>query len=300
VSSRTKDDAGTPSFDQEVCVATVTVLHPGAMGAAVAAQASQSGHQVFWVPVHRSSATQERACAAGLIACPSLAEALDASEVVLSICPPQAAEGIAVSVARHGFTGLYVEANAISPQNMERIANEIRPAPSVLDGAIIGPPPGQQRTCRLYLAGDPRAVDVLRVIFQGTRVQVKTAGDRIAAASALKMSFAAFQKAARTLAAVSHALADSHHVADLLTAEAQRMPSDFLSGPGHLPSVAGRAWRWAPEMLEVAETLRACGLPPQMAEAAAAVMERWEKDKDRYDLPLTEVLTHLRDASHVS
>lgn len=134
-------------------------------------------------------------------------------------------------------------------------------------------------------------------VFRDSRVQVEAAGDRVGAASALKMSFAAFQKAARTLAAVSHALAHSHGVAGLLTAEAQRMPSDFLAAPGHLPSLAGRAWRWVPEMHEIAETLRASGLPPQMAEAAAAVLARWEKDKDQYDLPLDEVLTSLRDTS---
>jgi hypothetical protein len=76
------------------------------------------------------------------------------------------------------------------------------------------------------------------------------------------------------------------------------MPSDFLSDPGALPGAAARAWRWAPEMQEVAETLHACGLPPQMAEAAAAVMRRWSQDKDPYDLPLAEVLTHLRDGAH--
>ncbi|MDX3583127.1 MULTISPECIES: NAD(P)-binding domain-containing protein [Streptomyces] len=126
---------------------TLTVLHPGAMGAAVAAEASRSGHQVLWVPADRSAATRERAGKAGLTASPSLAEALDSSEVVLSLCSPRAAEDVAVSVAGHGFTGLYVEANAVSPHRMERIAYEVRPASSILDGAAIGPPPGDQRTC---------------------------------------------------------------------------------------------------------------------------------------------------------
>ena len=109
---------------------TLTVLQPGAMGASVATQATRSGHQVLWVPAHRSAATRERARKAGLTARTSLKEALAASEVVLSLCPPHAAEDVAVSVARHGFTGLYVEANAISPERMERIANDVRPAPS--------------------------------------------------------------------------------------------------------------------------------------------------------------------------
>ncbi|MGW0822543.1 DUF1932 domain-containing protein [Streptomyces sp. NPDC002845] len=273
----------------------MTVLHPGSMGAAIAAQAVRNGHRVLWVPDDRSAKTHKRAQAAGLTTCASLSEALDASEVVVSICPPHAAEEVATTVAGHGFNGLYVDANAISPQRMERIANDISPAPTVLDGTIIGPPPNAQQTCRLYLSGSEQAMNLVDGLFQDSSAKVMRAGLQIGAASALKMSFAAFQKAARTLAGVAHALADSHGVADLLTAEAQRMPSNILSDPDYLPSVAARAWRWAPEMLETADTLRASGLPADMAEATAAVMERWAKDKDRYGIPLAEVLDHLRD-----
>lgn len=72
-------------------------------------------------------------------------------------------------------------------------------------------------------------------LFEGTDVVVRMAGDQLGAASALKMAFASFQKAARTLAGVSHALAKQHGVGDLLTAEAQIMTSEILSDPGHLP-----------------------------------------------------------------
>ena len=98
---------------------TVTVLHPGSMGAAVAAQAV-GARRVLWVSVGRSSATAQRAHDAGLTACASLEEALGASDAVLSICPPHAAEDVATEVARHAFEGLYVDANAISPQRMDR------------------------------------------------------------------------------------------------------------------------------------------------------------------------------------
>lgn len=272
----------------------VTVLHPGAMGAAVAAQAAGAGHRVLWVPEHRSTATHQRAEDAGLTACASLEEALDASEVVLSICPPHVAEDVAAAVADCGFGGLYIDANAISPRRMERIANDIRPAPVVLDGAVFGPLPTPQRTCRLYLAGDDQAMGLVSTLFEGTSVQTRSAGPQVGAASALKMSFAGFQKSARTLAGVSHALADAHGVADLLTAEAKAMTSEILSDPDYLPSVAARAWRWAPEMLEIADALSAAGLPTELAEATATVLAHWEQDKDHYDLPLTDVLTHLR------
>ncbi|MGW9068099.1 DUF1932 domain-containing protein [Streptomyces yangpuensis] len=273
---------------------TMTLLHPGAMGAAVAAQAVAAGHEVLWVPEGRSDATLRRAKEAGATACDSLGEALERSEIVLSICPPQAAEDVATTVADYAFAGVYVDANAINPQRMLRIAEEIRPGAVVLDGAIFGPPPGGQRAARLYLAGEAQAVDTVEPVFKDTALHVRRASGGVGSASALKMAFASYQKAARTLAGVAHALADIHGVGDELTAEAQVMASNILADPGYLPSVAARAWRWAPEMEDIAETLRAAGLPADMAEAAVAVMSRWEGDKDRYDLEVSDVLSHLR------
>ncbi|MEU8678097.1 DUF1932 domain-containing protein [Streptomyces sp. NPDC048560] len=273
---------------------TVTVLHPGAMGAGVVAQVAAAGHEVLWVPEGRSAATRERARKAGAVAVDTLAEALERSAVVLSVCPPQAAEEVAAAVADHSFTGVYVDANAINPQRMQHIAEAMSPGVAVLDGAIFGPPPGGQRTARLYLAGDRSAIDLVETLFKDTALHPRRASGAIGSASALKMAFASYQKAARTLAGVAHALADAHGVGDELTAEAQVMASNILSDPGYLPSVAARAWRWAPEMQDIADTLRAADLPSDMAEAAVAVMSHWKGDKDRYDLPVADVLAHLR------
>ncbi|MET9694761.1 DUF1932 domain-containing protein [Streptomyces sp. NPDC006514] len=96
---------------------------------------------------------------------------------------------------------------------------------------------------------------------------------------------------------MAHALVAAHGVGDELTAEAQVMASNILSVPGYLPSVAARAWRWAPEMEDIAQTLRAAGLPVDMAEGAVAVMAHWEGDKDNYDLSVAEVLSHLQERS---
>jgi hypothetical protein len=41
-----------------------------------------------------------------------------------------------------------------------------------------------------------------------------------------------------------------------------------------MPSVAARAWRWAPELIEVADTLEAQHLPPDLALATASVLKR--------------------------
>ncbi|MEW2191054.1 DUF1932 domain-containing protein [Streptomyces microflavus] len=273
---------------------TVTVLHPGSMGAAVAGELVVGGHEVLWVPKGRSENTWRRARAAGATACGSLAEALSRSAVVLSVCPPQAAEKVAAAVAAHGFAGVYADANAISPQRVRRIAEEIRPGSAVVDGAVFGQPPGEGHSTRLYLAGVGSAVDLVASLFTDSALYVCRVGDTPGSASALKMAFASYQKAARTLAGVAHALADAHGVGDHLTAEAEVMISAILSDPEYLPSVAARAWRWAPEMEEVADTLRAADLPTDMAEATARVLAYWEEDKNQYDVPLTHALSRLR------
>ncbi|MFE6701832.1 DUF1932 domain-containing protein [Streptomyces sp. NPDC057718] len=273
---------------------TVTVLHPGAMGAAVAAELVLGGHEVLWVPKGRSGNTRRRAREAGATACDSLAEALSRSAIVLSVCPPQTAEDVAAAVAAHAFAGVYVDLNAISPQRVRRIAEEIRPGSAVVDGSVFGQPPGEGRTARLYLAGAGSAADLVASLFTDSALHVCRVGDTPGSASALKMAFASYQKAARTLAGIAHALADVHGVGDQLTAEAEIMFSAILSDPEHVPSVAARAWRWAPEMAEVADTLRAADLPPDLAEATARVLAFWEQDKDQYDVPVAHVLAQLR------
>ncbi|MFJ5307557.1 DUF1932 domain-containing protein [Streptomyces sp. NPDC088350] len=274
---------------------TLTLLHPGAMGAKVGGQAARSGARVLYVPTGRSPASLERAREAGLEAAESLQSALTASDFVLSICPPHAAEDVAHEVLAHPFRGVYVEANAISPDRTRRIAAACaeRGVP-MLDGSIVGGPPGPGSAPRLYLSGDAKEVARVAGVFEGTRVVARALDAEIGAASALKMAYASYQKSARVLAAVSHALATSHGVAAELAREAGSLTSNILAETEQLPSVAARAWRWAPELEEIADTLRTAGLPPALAEGAATVLRRWTDDKDRYDLPLEEVLGHLR------
>ncbi|MGW5679909.1 DUF1932 domain-containing protein [Streptomyces sp. NPDC003860] len=271
----------------------ITVLHPGQMGAAVAAHAVAAGHQVRWVPQGRSAASHRRAADAGLTDTLSLKAALKDSDLVISICPPAAAEVVATVVASHDYRGIYLDANAISPERMSRIAHTISDA-IVLDGAIIGPPPTNGRTCRLYTAGDPDAGDLVAEAFAHTPVHMHKVGPKLGAASALKMAFAGFQKSARTLAAVSHALADAHGVRDHLTDVAATMPANILADPDYLPSVAARAWRWRGEMREIAETLHTAHLPADLADATATVLDHWAGDKDQH-IPLPALFARLRD-----
>ncbi|WP_405971901.1 DUF1932 domain-containing protein [Streptomyces sp. NBC_00988] len=274
---------------------TFTLLHPGAMGARVGGEATRTGTRVLYVPTGRSPASLQRAREAGLEPAGSLESALAASDFVLSVCPPHAAEDVAREVLTHPFRGVYVEANAISPDRTRRIAAACTErGVLMLDGAIVGGPPGPGSTPRLYLSGDEEQVARVARAFKDTHVTARPLNASLGAASALKMAYASYQKSARVLAAVSHALAARHGVATELALEAGALTSNILAETDQLPSVAARAWRWAPELEEIAATLRTAGLPADMAEGAAAVLRRWNDDKDRFDLPVEEVLTHLR------
>jgi 3-hydroxyisobutyrate dehydrogenase-like beta-hydroxyacid dehydrogenase len=272
----------------------IGLLHPGKMGAAIGAQLVAAGHRVQWCPAGRSARTAARAADAGLREVGSLAEMLAGSEVVFSICPPANAEQLADEIAEHRFHGLFVEANAINPTRMARIADRVRAAgATVVDGGIIGPPPNAESHARVYLSGPSIAVDTVHDLLSGSAAEPRRVDDRIGAASALKMAYGSFQKASRALAAVSHALADEFGVTQHLRAEAADLGRNALADRGHFASVAARAWRWEPEMLEVADCLRAVGLPDALVTGAAEVFHRWVDDKDDDNLDSATALAHL-------
>jgi len=254
---------------------TVGLLHPGRMGAAIATQIVAGGHTVLWCPDGRSPATHHRAQDAGLRPVP-LGQLLADSEIVLSICPPAVAEEIATEVAEIGYRGIYVDANAISPPRMQKIATRFTAVGTVaLDGCIFGPPPGGQSPVRLYLAGATAASCRVADLFTGSLAEPVLLGTHPGQASALKMAFASFQRTSRIAAALAHALADDHGITQALLTEAERMPRDILVNRDYIPSVADRAWRWAPEMHEVADTLSDQHLPTDLALATATVLQYW-------------------------
>ena len=121
---------------------TIGLLHPGAMGArvgAAVATAASAGAKVVWASAGRSAATHKRAREAGLEDVGNLSELVRASDIVVSICPPDAALDVAKSVAEHDFAGTYVDANAISPATAMQVAGTVTNAgASFVDGGISG------------------------------------------------------------------------------------------------------------------------------------------------------------------
>jgi 3-hydroxyisobutyrate dehydrogenase-like beta-hydroxyacid dehydrogenase len=273
---------------------TVGLLHPGSMGSAVGAQLRARGHLVLWCPDGRSDATRRRAEAAGLEA-EALLELVSRSDVLLSLCPPAAAEETAALVAGLGMAGagtIYVEANAVSPSRVVNIADLLAPMP-VVDAAVVGSPPVAGKSPTLYLAGAGEQADRIAELFAGTDVLTHILGDAIGQASALKLAYSSYQKVSRVLAAVAYGAADTYGVADELLMIAAKRTRSYLVETDYIPKTAARAWRWGPELEDAAALLADAGLPESLMHAAVATLARWDGSRDER-LDVAEALEVLR------
>jgi 3-hydroxyisobutyrate dehydrogenase-like beta-hydroxyacid dehydrogenase len=257
---------------------TIGLLHPGEMGAAVGRCLVSAGHRVLWVPDGRSAATTARASAAGLTAADGgLAELVRRCDVVLSVCPPHAAAGIAREVA--GFGGLYVDANAISPATAREVARVVESGGGCyVDGGIIGTPPVAPGITRLYLSG-ARAGEVQR-LFAGSDVAVRMIEGEPFAASAVKMAYAAWTKGSGALLLAARAMARAEGVEEVLLAEwAISQPGLAERSARAAGSAAAKGWRWVAEMEEIAATMGAAGQPEGFHRAAAEIYRRYPRER---------------------
>ena len=253
----------------------IAVLSPGEMGSAVGQALTAVGHEVGWLPAGRSRATAERAERAGLAAWASL----DGCELVVSICPPAAALETARSVAGvAGFAGTYLDANAISPTTAEQVAAVVTAGGAAyVDGGIIGPPPVTGGTTRLYLSG--AVARSVAEAFDGSLVSAVVVPDSGPyAASAVKMTYAAWTKISAALLLSAHETAVSLGVDEVLLAEwaaSQPQLADRLAAAGD--SATRKGWRWEDEMRQIAETFAMVGQPEGFGAAGAEVFSRFPR-----------------------
>lgn len=177
-----------------------------------------------------------------------------------------------------GYTGIYVDANAVSPDTSTQVAQLIRAGGGrFVDGGIIGPPPARPGTTRLYLSGP--GADEVATVFASSRLEARvldSGGDH--AASALKMTYAAVSKLGSALVIEAHDLARQLGVADALEAEwADSRPELVSQSSQARRSAEAKGWRWVGEMREVSATFQASGRPGSFADAGAEVFERYPR-----------------------
>jgi 3-hydroxyisobutyrate dehydrogenase-like beta-hydroxyacid dehydrogenase len=217
--------------------------------------------------------------------------------MIISICPPHAAEEVAQSVVEAGFKGLYLDGNAISPQRAIKMgqtltANRLQ----FVDGGIIGGPAWTPKETWLYLSGEH--ANEIAACFSNGPLETRIIGNEIGKASALKMCYAAYTKGTTALLCAILATAESLNVREELY---QRWDMDE---PGfseqinrRVRRVTAKAWRFEGEMKEIAATFHEAGLPDGFHQSAAEIYHRMASFKDAAETPplrdvLKALLTH--------
>jgi 3-hydroxyisobutyrate dehydrogenase-like beta-hydroxyacid dehydrogenase len=272
----------------------VGILHPGMMGISVAATVQNSGHTVYWASEGRSRQTHERAEKFNLNDTDTLAGLCETCTVIVSVCPPHAAEEVAQQVLAHSFRGFYLDVNAISPQRAVRIGKAmIEAGANFVDGGIIGEPAWEPQKTWLYLSGEK--AEEASTCFSGGPLEMGVIGAAVGKASALKMCYAAYTKGTTALLCAILATAEVLGVREELATQWSRDWANFGEQSGQrVRQVTAKAWRFAGEMAEIAATFREAGLPGEFHAAAEMIYRRIAGFKDAPSAPaLEEVLKTL-------
>jgi 3-hydroxyisobutyrate dehydrogenase-like beta-hydroxyacid dehydrogenase len=278
---------------------TVGLLHPGEMGSAVGGILRATGARVLWASEGRSRASRDRAETAGLVDVCTLAALVGESGVVLSVCPPHAAVEVARQVAARRFAGVYLDANAVSPDTVRATASILEKAGArFVDGGIVGPPPKTSGTTRLYLSG--KEAGRVAALFKMGSLEAIVLNGPPGAASALKVAYAAYTKGTAALLLAIRALAIKEGVDEALVQEwARSLPELSARTDAALRGSVRKAWRFVGEMEESAATFAESGLPDGFSRAAAEVYRRLEGYKDAKQPPsVLEVAATLGGQKH--
>ena len=266
------------------------ILHPGKMGISVAASAQNSGCDVYWASEGRSEQTAERATQYQLKDSGSLESLSDICTVLVSVCPPHAAEDVAQQVIEAGFRGIYSEANAIAPQRAQQIGqNMLAAGIRFVDGGIIGGPAWEPERTWLYLSGED--AQEVAACFSAGPLETEIIGSEIGKASALKMCFAAYTKGSTALLCAILGAAESLGVREELETQWSRNGSDFaVTTQNRVRQVTSKAWRFSGEMDEIAATFHSVDLPDGFHKAAAEIYRRISYLKDEPETPSLDVV----------
>lgn len=274
------------------------LLHPGEMGSAVGHAVRSAGFRVLWSSAGRTPKSIARASAAGLQDVGTIEDLVGRSRIILSVCPPHSALDVARQVAALGFSGLFVDLNAVSPATAREIGAIVTAGgASYVDGGIVGLPPIPAAHTRIYLSGE-RANEVA-ALFAGSLFDAIVLDAPVGAASALKLSYASWTKVSAAMLLAIRTFAIAEGVDAALMAEWAISQPELPGRAQVMLRNAPKAWRFTGEMEEIAAAFAVHGLPGGFALAARDVYQRLEGFKDHPPVSLSEVTTAVLDNSAV-
>ena len=269
----------------------VGIINPGLMGISIAATMQNSGHEVCWASQGRSPQSIERAKEHKLTDLGSIKKLCESCRALVSVVPPHAAEAVADEILAQGFKGLYIDANAVSPQKSLVMAGKMAQAGiSFVDGGIIGLPAWRPHSTTLYLSG--KDAETAAGLFSAGPLDAVVIGSDPCKASALKMCYASVSKGTTALLCSALAAAKKQGVLEELIShwkeDGQGLDNQAVN---RARKVTAKAWRFVGEMHEISDTFSNAGLPGGFHASAAKVFERLAHLKESEEMPeIEEVL----------
>ena len=257
-------------------IKNIGLMTPGDMGQAVALQLKQKGISVYTALEKRSERSKTLARQADLTDVGSIARLTECCDLILSIMNPGAAlefgAELAQAMARTQCRPLFVDCNAIAPVTVQEIESEIIAVGGrCMDGCIIGAPPRGGKKCRFYFSG-AGAAELQQLATP--EMDVKCLGDRVGDASALKMCYATMTKGVGALVLELLIAGRRLGIGEALVNQIKETEGGIYDAVMRkLMVMPPKAYRWVPEMNQIARCLESAGMTPRMMQGAADIYE---------------------------
>ena len=253
----------------------VAIVAPGEMGSAIGRTLAAHGARISTSLAGRGRASAQRAQEAGFKVRTNDDDLVGEADYLLSVVPPGAAlalaKRLAPALAKAARKPVYVECNAVAPQTVRRIGELVAPTGCrFVDVALFGGPTSGKPGIVMYASGAD-AAHLERLKGPVVRLMKGPVG----AASAFKLSFAGLNKGFTAIGAVMALAAMRNGAqAELLQQLADSQPAILEYLRRFVPAMFPKAYRWEPEMAEIAAFLAEDEAARDMFQAMAKLYRR--------------------------
>ena len=253
-------------------IESVAILSPGDMGHAIGQLLRENELHVLICLAGRSNRTRQLSEQAGITDVPSIKELVVQADVLMSVTVSEAVPGlcqeISVAVKATGTDLLFAECNAIAPELSREMESVLKSGGArYVDASIIGGPPRNGSSPRLYASGD-NVAELLQLRDFG--LDVRDLGDQLGRASGIKMCYAAMTKGTTALHAELLIAAEKLGLTEEVMAEfSNTQPAVVERMEGWMPGMPAKSRRWVSEMEEIEKTFSDLGLTPNIFKGVA-------------------------------
>ena len=267
----------------------------GEMGSEIGRYLVMNDLEVISVYEGRSEISKKRASKYKIRDAGSIEQFCKISDLVISIIPPdKAVETANLYTSYINKDGqIYCDLNAISTITAKKIKILLDEKKiDYVDGAIMGGPPTENYSPRIYLSG--KLSEKLNFL-NGKGIELMVLKGSDFKASATKMVYASITKGSKALVAGALIAAKKNNVYDELMEELKYSEEYFsLVAKNQVPSIKHKAYRWVGEMNEISLTYKESGLTGGFHSEAENVYELI-KNLPEGKLEIDEIINQITD-----